>query len=79
MTFTKTFTVSFLSGFFSSNQMLLFAIMRTSNLVIKLLSFWLFEFLQAYLFNDYWEDIGTIKSFFDANLALTEQVALTFV
>ncbi|KAL5780531.1 hypothetical protein ACOSQ2_011268 [Xanthoceras sorbifolium] len=28
---------------------------------------------QAYLFNDYWEDIGTIKSFFDANLALTEQ------
>lgn len=30
--------------------------------------------LQAYLFNDYWEDIGTIKSLFDANLALTEQV-----
>ncbi|KAK9165485.1 hypothetical protein Scep_000676 [Stephania cephalantha] len=30
--------------------------------------------VQAYLFNDYWEDIGTIKSFFDANLALTEQV-----
>ncbi|KAB2023304.1 hypothetical protein ES319_D06G008600v1 [Gossypium barbadense] len=28
---------------------------------------------QAYLFNDYWEDIGTIKSFFDANLALTDQ------
>ncbi|XP_057434963.1 glucose-1-phosphate adenylyltransferase large subunit 1-like [Lotus japonicus] len=28
--------------------------------------------VQAYLFNDYWEDIGTIKSFFDANLALTE-------
>ncbi|KAF4356537.1 hypothetical protein G4B88_026097 [Cannabis sativa] len=28
---------------------------------------------EAYLFNDYWEDIGTIKSFFDANLALTEQ------
>ncbi|KAK4387506.1 Glucose-1-phosphate adenylyltransferase large subunit, chloroplastic/amyloplastic [Sesamum angolense] len=27
----------------------------------------------AYLFSDYWEDIGTIKSFFDANLALTEQ------
>jgi len=25
------------------------------------------------LFNDYWEDIGTIKSFFDANLALTSQ------
>ncbi|KZV20176.1 hypothetical protein F511_01033 [Dorcoceras hygrometricum] len=29
--------------------------------------------VQAFLFNDYWEDIGTIKSFFDANLALTEQ------
>lgn len=27
------------------------------------------------MFNDYWEDIGTIRSFFDANLALTEQVA----
>lgn len=24
----------------------------------------------AYLFNDYWEDIGTMKSFFDANLGL---------
>ncbi|ERN03204.1 glucose-1-phosphate adenylyltransferase large subunit 1 [Amborella trichopoda] len=29
--------------------------------------------VQAYLFNDYWEDIGTIKSFFEANLALTDQ------
>ncbi|XP_021897213.1 glucose-1-phosphate adenylyltransferase large subunit 2, chloroplastic-like [Carica papaya] len=29
--------------------------------------------VRAYLFNGYWEDIGTIKSFFDANLALTEQ------
>ncbi|URE08747.1 hypothetical protein MUK42_21804, partial [Musa troglodytarum] len=29
--------------------------------------------VQAYIFNDYWEDIGTIRSFFDANLALTEQ------
>ncbi|KAF6173533.1 hypothetical protein GIB67_042663 [Kingdonia uniflora] len=28
-------------------------------------------FVKAYLFNDYWEDIGTIKSFFEANLALT--------
>jgi Nucleotidyl transferase len=27
---------------------------------------------QAYLFNGYWEDIGTIKSFFDANLALAQ-------
>ena len=30
----------------------------------------------AYLFNDYWEDIGTIKSFFEANLALAAQVLL---
>ncbi|NP_001312715.1 glucose-1-phosphate adenylyltransferase large subunit 3, chloroplastic/amyloplastic-like [Nicotiana tabacum] len=28
--------------------------------------------VKAYLFNDYWEDIGTIRSFFEANLALTE-------
>ena len=27
----------------------------------------------AYLFKDYWEDIGTIESFFEANLALTKQ------
>lgn len=30
--------------------------------------------MQAYLFRDYWEDIGTIKSFYDANLALTDEV-----
>ena len=35
--------------------------------------------VQAYLFNDYWEDIGTIKSFFDANLALTKQVDISFI
>jgi glucose-1-phosphate adenylyltransferase len=29
--------------------------------------------IQAYLFNGYWEDIGTIKAFYEANLALTEQ------
>jgi glucose-1-phosphate adenylyltransferase len=29
--------------------------------------------LQAFLFDGYWEDIGTIESFFDANLALTQQ------
>jgi glucose-1-phosphate adenylyltransferase len=29
--------------------------------------------LQAFLFNGYWEDIGTIESFYDANLALTQQ------
>jgi glucose-1-phosphate adenylyltransferase len=28
---------------------------------------------QAYLFNGYWEDIGTIEAFYDANLALTQQ------
>lgn len=29
--------------------------------------------VQAYLFKDYWEDIGTIESFYNANLALTYQ------
>jgi len=29
--------------------------------------------LQAYLFDDYWEDIGTIKAFYDSNLSLTKQ------
>jgi glucose-1-phosphate adenylyltransferase len=29
--------------------------------------------IQAYLFKGYWEDIGTIESFYDANLALTQQ------
>lgn len=29
--------------------------------------------VQAYLFNSYWEDIGTIESFYEANLALTQQ------
>lgn len=29
--------------------------------------------IQAYLFNGYWEDIGTIKAFYDSNLALTQQ------
>ncbi|HHO52181.1 MAG TPA: glucose-1-phosphate adenylyltransferase [Deltaproteobacteria bacterium] len=28
--------------------------------------------VSAFLFEDYWEDIGTIQSFFDANLMLTE-------
>ena len=31
--------------------------------------------VQAYLFDGYWEDIGTIESFFEANLALTENVS----
>lgn len=29
--------------------------------------------IQAHLFNDYWEDIGTMQSFYEANLALTQQ------
>ncbi|GFP85891.1 glucose-1-phosphate adenylyltransferase large subunit 1 [Phtheirospermum japonicum] len=29
--------------------------------------------MQAYIFRDYWEDIGTIKSFYDANLALADE------
>jgi len=29
--------------------------------------------IQAYLFKDYWEDIGTIQAFYEANLALTRQ------
>jgi glucose-1-phosphate adenylyltransferase len=29
--------------------------------------------VQAYLFDDYWEDIGTIKAFYEANLQLTQQ------
>jgi len=31
------------------------------------------DHLQSYLFDDYWEDIGTIGAFYEANLALTEQ------
>ncbi len=34
--------------------------------------------IQAYLFKGYWEDIGTIESFYDANLALTHQPAPAF-
>ncbi|GAB4214250.1 MAG: glucose-1-phosphate adenylyltransferase [Synechococcales cyanobacterium] len=29
--------------------------------------------VQAYLFKDYWEDIGTISAFFEANLSLVKQ------
>ncbi len=29
--------------------------------------------VQAYLFDGYWEDIGTMEAFFNANLALTDQ------
>jgi glucose-1-phosphate adenylyltransferase len=34
--------------------------------------------VQAYLFNGYWEDIGTIESFYEANLALTRQPTPAF-
>ncbi|ELS01557.1 glucose-1-phosphate adenylyltransferase [Xenococcus sp. PCC 7305] len=34
--------------------------------------------VQAYLFKGYWEDIGTVESFYDANLALTEQPTPAF-
>jgi glucose-1-phosphate adenylyltransferase len=35
--------------------------------------------LQSYLFDDYWEDIGTIKAFYEANLALADdQPAFSF-
>jgi glucose-1-phosphate adenylyltransferase len=34
--------------------------------------------IQAYLFSGYWEDIGTIESFYDANLALTQQPSPPF-
>jgi len=30
--------------------------------------------LKSYLFDGYWEDIGTIKAFYEANLALTDQL-----
>ncbi|KAJ4793527.1 Glucose-1-phosphate adenylyltransferase [Rhynchospora pubera] len=30
--------------------------------------------VKAYIFNDYWEDIGTIRSFLEANLALTDDL-----
>jgi len=30
--------------------------------------------LYAYMFNGYWEDIGTVRAFFEANLALTDPV-----
>lgn len=29
----------------------------------------------AYLFNGYWEDIGTIASFFESNISLTHNVS----
>lgn len=34
--------------------------------------------IQAYLFQGYWEDIGTIEAFYESNLALTKQPAPPF-
>lgn len=34
--------------------------------------------VQAYLFKDYWEDIGTIEAFYESNLALTRQPSPAF-
>jgi glucose-1-phosphate adenylyltransferase len=34
--------------------------------------------VQAYVFEDYWEDIGTIEAFYNANLACTQQPAPPF-
>lgn len=34
--------------------------------------------LQTYLFNDYWEDIGTVEAFYHANLSLVKQPSPTF-
>jgi glucose-1-phosphate adenylyltransferase len=34
--------------------------------------------VQAYLFKDYWEDIGTIEALYNANLALTQQPSPPF-
>jgi len=34
--------------------------------------------VQTYLFDDYWEDIGTIEAFYHANLALTQQPSPSF-
>ncbi|HEY9642218.1 MAG TPA: glucose-1-phosphate adenylyltransferase [Coleofasciculaceae cyanobacterium] len=34
--------------------------------------------IQAFLYNGYWEDIGTIEAFYDANLALTQQPQPSF-
>ena len=29
--------------------------------------------IQAYLYDGYWEDIGTVEAFYEANLALTDE------
>lgn len=34
--------------------------------------------VQAYLYDGYWEDIGTVEAFYEANLALTDEPAPKF-
>lgn len=34
--------------------------------------------IQAYLSDGYWEDIGTVEAFYEANLALTDEPAPKF-
>ena len=34
--------------------------------------------IQAYLYDGYWEDIGTIEAFYEANLALTDSPSPKF-
>ena len=36
------------------------------------------DLLKSYVFDDYWEDIGTIGAFYEANLALTQQLTPPF-
>lgn len=36
------------------------------------------NYLMSYIFDDYWEDIGTIRAFYEANLALTRQIRPPF-
>ena len=34
--------------------------------------------IQAYLYQGYWEDIGTVEAFYESNLALTDTPAPKF-
>lgn len=34
--------------------------------------------VQAYLYQGYWEDIGTVEAFYESNLALTDNPAPKF-
>lgn len=43
------------------------------RLVCVIFVAWLCAQVNAYLFDGFWEDIGTIKSFFEENLKLAQQ------